>query len=210
MHLLRDLFRRTHAVEHDDPLRESLRELAVSHVDATVEGLVLALQPVVLPADPDRDLGRIEQQEEGLVRHEPVDSDQVEVEHAVEPEPAPDPLVCDRRVDVAVADDCLASLERGPNDLLDVLRTGGRVEKRLRPGLDVAAVQDELADLLAELGAAGLARRENSLSVSLQPHSQELRLRRLARAVEAFEGDEHRPHPRYRKPGIRSRGFRAR
>ena len=74
-----------------------------------------------------------------------------------------------------------------------MLRAGGRVEERLRPRLDVAAVQDELADLLAELGPAGLTRGEDRFSVGLEPRPQELCLRRFARAVEALEGDEHRP-----------------
>ncbi len=170
----------------------ALGELAIARVDAAVELLVLALEPVVLAAHPVGDGAGIEQQEEGAVGHDPADRREIEVEHPLEPEAPSDSLVRDRGVDVAVADDRLAPLERRADDLLDVLRASRRVEQRLGPRLDVAAVQDEVADLLAELGAAGLAGREDGLAVGFEARSQELRLRRLAAAVEAFEGDEHR------------------
>ena len=47
----------------------------------------------------------------------PSDRGQVELEHALEPEPARDALVRDRRVDVAVADHRRAALERRPDHL---------------------------------------------------------------------------------------------
>jgi hypothetical protein len=95
-------------------------------------------------------------------------------------------------VDVAVADHRGPTIERGTNHLLDVLRPRGRVEQRLRPRDDVTSVQHEVADPLAELGPPWLARRDDLLLPGLEPPAEELRLRRLARAVEAFEGDEHR------------------
>ena len=83
---------------------------------------------------------------------------QVEVEHPLEPEPAPDALVGDRRVEVAVADDDRAARERRPDHLLDVLRARRRVQRRLGPRRDVAAVEQQLADRLAERCPARLAR----------------------------------------------------
>ena len=74
-----------------------------------------------------------------------------------------------------------------------MLRAGGRVQERLCPRFDVATMKDELADLLTELGPARLTRGEDRFSVRLEPRLQKLCLRRFARAVEALEGDEHRP-----------------
>ena len=91
------------------------------------------------------------------VGHQPLDGRQVELEHALEPETARDALVGDRRVDVAVADHRRPARERGPDQLLDVLGTRRRVERGLRPRSDVATVEHEVADLLAERRATGLA-----------------------------------------------------
>ena len=135
-----------------------------------------------------RCLGRVEQEQERAVGEQPADGVEVELEHALEAEPAPDALVRDRGVDVAVADDRGAALERGPDHLVHVLCARGGVQQGLGPRRDVATVEDELADPLAELGASRLARRDDLLAVGLEPRAQELRLGRLARAVEAFEG----------------------
>jgi hypothetical protein len=106
-------------------------------------------------------------------------------------EPAARPLVRDGRVDVAVADHRDATLEGRPDRLVDVLGARGGVEQRLRPRCHVTAVQEELADLLPQLGPARLTRGDDLQAVSLEPPAEEVRLGRLARAVEAFEGDEH-------------------
>ena len=83
------------------------------------------------------------------------------------------------------------TVERRPDHLLHVLRARGRVEERLGPGRDVAAVEDEVADLLAELRPSGLARHDHGFALGLEARAEELRLRRLPRAVEALEGHEH-------------------
>jgi hypothetical protein len=56
-------------------------------------------------------------------------------------------------------------------------------------------VEDEVANLLAELGPAGLARRDDLHAVFLEPLLEEPRLRRLPRTVEPLERHEHRPDP---------------
>ena len=122
----------------------------------------------------------------------PLHGGEVEVEDPLEPEPARDSLVRDGRVEVAVADDQRAAGERGPDHLLDVLRASRRIEESLRPGHDVAAVQDEIADPLAELRAARLSRRDDVLALRLEARAEELGLGALPRAVEALERHEHR------------------
>ena len=139
------------------------------------------------------DLGRVDGQEERAIRQESTHRREVQVEHALEPELAPHALIRDGRVDVAVADDGRAPLERRPDHLVDMLRARRRVEERLGPRADVAAVENQVTKLLSQLRPARLTRRHDLAYVQLETRSQELRLRRLARAVEALEGDEHRP-----------------
>src|SRR5690606_21897599 len=73
----------------------------------------------------------------------------------------------------------------------DVVRTIGRVQERLRARGDLAApVQDDLAQLLAQVRAAGLAGGEDRTALLLQPLHEARRLGRLARPVAALERDE--------------------
>src|SRR5436190_1808821 len=73
------------------------------------------------------------------------------------------------------------------------------LRERLRK-LPVGLV-DPGAELLAELGPAGLPGRDDIAPIGLQRFRQQLRLRRLARAVEAFERDK--------QGSLRIRGLRA-
>ena len=57
----------------------------------------------------------------------------------------------------------------------------------------MVAVQDEVADLVAERRAARLAGRDDLDALSDESLGEKPRLSRLAAAVEALEGDEHRP-----------------
>ena len=102
------------------------------------------------------------------VGHEPLDGREVELEHTLEPEPTGDALIGNGRVDVAVADDGRAALERRPDQLLDMLGRERGVERRLGPRRDVVAVEDELADLLPERRAARLARQDDLDALGLE------------------------------------------
>ena len=73
-----------------------------------------------------------------------------------------------------------------------MLRARGGVERDLGPRRDVVAVEDEVAHLLAERGAARLAGEHDVDALALERVGEEARLGRLARAVDALEGDEHR------------------
>jgi hypothetical protein len=72
-----------------------------------------------------------------------------------------------------------------------VLCPRGSEQRGLRPRRKLIAVEHELPDRLADRRAAGLAGREHLAALRAQPGRQELRLRALAGAVEAFERDEH-------------------
>ena len=99
------------------------------------------------------------------------------------------PLVGKRRVVIAVGDHHLAVGERGRDDLGDQLPAGRHEKVHLRFSVDVQPlVQEDVADLLTQLGAAWLAHQDRV--TPLQPLGQKLGLSGLARALGAFERDE--------------------
>ena len=116
---------------------------------------------------------------------------QVELEHEVEPEAARDPLVGERRVDEAVADDVGAARERRPDHLGGMLGARGGEQRRLRPRSHVRPVEDEPAQLLAELRAARFAGRDDLASEPGEVPLEQPRLRRFPRPVHPFERHEH-------------------
>ena len=94
-------------------------------------------------------LGGRHEEEEGPVGQEPARGQEVELEHALDPEAAGQALVGERGVEVAVGDDVGAARERGPDHLVDELRPGGGEERRLGPGRQALPVEQDLADPLA-------------------------------------------------------------
>jgi len=72
-----------------------------------------------------------------------------------------------------------------------VFRARGREHRRLRPGRHLRAVQHEPPQLLAEVGAARLAREDDVASKYPQVLFEQPRLGRLPRPVDPFEGHEH-------------------
>src|SRR5690242_6981361 len=190
-HLLGDLARRARAVDRVDPLREDLRQLAVGSVDACAEVVVLTLDPVGRAADALGRFGRVDEQQVRPVREQPAHRVQIQLEHSVEAEAARDALVGEGRVEVAVADDVRAAVERGHDHLVHELRAGGGEECRLGPGCDMAGMEEQLAHLLAELGAAWLPRGDDVAALAGERLGQKLHLRRLAGAVDSLKGHEH-------------------
>src|SRR5919201_281176 len=119
--LARDLDGTAAAVDARDPLREGVRQLPVGVVDPRAEVRVLALDPVALAAHPAARLSRVDQEQVGAVGEHAADRVQVELEHALETEPARDPLVRERRVEVTVADHVRPSRQRRGDHLIDEL-----------------------------------------------------------------------------------------
>src|SRR5215207_297415 len=189
--LLRDLVHRTVAAQRDDTLGEEPGELAVTVVHEGHEGVALALNPV---AGSDRALDRlldVDEEQEGDVREDSADRVEVQREHPLDPEAARDSLIDERRVQEPVGDDLGALGQLGADHLVDELGAGGREEGGLRPRGHPVAVEQEVAHALAERRPSGPARRNHRAPLVLERLGQELGLRRLARAVEALEGDEH-------------------
>src|SRR5207244_1662107 len=128
----REVLGRLRRIGGDDTPREQLGELAVRRVDLPPELRALALDAVVLAAALCGLVG-IDQQQDRLVGEQAARRLEVQLEHAVDAEAARDSLVCERRVDVAVADHVGAALERRRDHAVDELRARGCEEQSLRP-----------------------------------------------------------------------------
>src|SRR5213080_513142 len=107
-------------------------------------------------------------------------------------QPAGTALVGERGVVVAVGDHDLRRRQRRRDDLGDQLPARGHEEVHLGLGVDLEApVEEGVADLLAQLRAAGLA-DEHRVAL-LQPLGEQLGLGGLARALRALERNEEPP-----------------
>jgi hypothetical protein len=102
-------------------------------------------------------------------------------------------LVGERRVGEAVAQHDVAALERRRDHPRDVVAPRGEHEQRFAHAVH-RAVQHELAQLLCEIGAAGLAGAHDAAAGGAQRLGGRRDVRRLAGAVDAFEGDESSAH----------------
>src|SRR5262249_40491847 len=182
---------RARAVELPDSLGEPFREFLVRAPDGGLELDALALDAIRAAAAP-RGVLCIEHDEERPVGEQAACRLHVELENVVDAEAAPDALVRERRVDVAVADDVRAFVERGPDHLVDELCTRRREQRRLRPRRDLAVVcEEQRSHALAELRPARLAGCDHAATLAAERLGQQLCLRRLAAAVDPLERDEH-------------------
>jgi hypothetical protein len=104
-------------------------------------------------------------------------------------ETAPCPLIGERGVGEAVAQHRVAACERRLNDTEQMVATCREHEQRLGQCIH-RLVQHQIAQHLRQRRAAGLARHHDTQAAVAQPRRQRLDVRRLAGAVDAFEGDE--------------------
>src|SRR5262249_37505179 len=111
----REVGGRARAVQLPDPLGEPRGQLLVGLGDRRLALDAVAFDAVGVGARAPRGLLRVERDEEGSVGEQAACRLEVEVEHVLDAEPARDALVGERRVDVAVADDVGAGLERRPD-----------------------------------------------------------------------------------------------
>jgi hypothetical protein len=132
-------------------------------------------------------------QQDGARRAEPGRGERVQGSHGLEPQLTARALVGERRVDEAVRDHPGAAPEGRADDLVDDLRPRGGVEQRLGAGADRpgAVREDERTHLLAEGRPARLPALDHLPPLGPKARREPPGLRRLAHAVQAFEGDEH-------------------
>ena len=102
-------------------------------------------------------------------------------------------LVDDIGQQVAVADDGLARGQRGPDQLLDQLGPGGHVEEHFAAAIDVqvVALEEHLADGLAQGGAARVAAGDHLVALLSEPLAKQCDLGRFSGAVAAVDGEKH-------------------
>jgi hypothetical protein len=76
-----------------------------------------------------------------------------------------------------------------------MVRTIGRIEKGFCSRRNKAsAVQNDVAQLIAQIRAAWLPSHNDGVAFVGQPFLEQTNLRRLARAITALEGDEYAGH----------------
>ena len=131
-------------------------------------------------------------EQHGEVGQQAARGPQVDLADHVRAEGATDALVGDRRVDVAVGDDDGATGERRADEPRDVLGARRGVQQRLGAGVEAGVLRGEhhLADRLGGGGAARLAGEHDLAAGGRERLGQRARLRGLARALAALEGDE--------------------
>jgi hypothetical protein len=76
-----------------------------------------------------------------------------------------------------------------------MVRTIRRIEESFCPGGDEpGAVQNDVAQFVAEVSSTWLTRDNDGVSLVTEPSLQKTNLRGLARAITALKGDEHASH----------------
>jgi UDP-glucose 4-epimerase len=170
---------------------EALAELPIAVRDCRAKGAVLPLDAIGCRASACGGGLRVEEEDERAIRREIGDGD-VQLEDPVDAEPATDALVRKRGVEVPVTHDIGAVGERRADHSLGQLGARGREERRLRPGRGLVAVQQQIADVLAERCPTWLANGDDIPPLRRQMLGEQRRLGRLPGAVHTLEGDEHR------------------
>src|SRR6266540_7215877 len=173
-----------------------------------VELQLLAFDAVALPGGPGEAGGGVEIQEDDELRQDPGGRPAVDALDRVAAEAAGDALVGEGGIQIAVAQDRGATVERRPDHLLDVLRAGGCEQQRLRPRVEVGRdrVEQDGPDPLADDGAARLPGGDHLVAAGFQLTAEQVELGGLAGALDALEGDEQAGAPL--GPGARRAGWR--
>ena len=101
------------------------------------------------------------------------------------------------RVEEPVAHHPASRIERGNDHPAHVVRTRREDEQRLGHGVE-RLLEDRPAQVLGQFGAAGLA-GDDRMPAGSGGHGirDELQVRRLARAVDAFQGNESPPRAHF-------------
>jgi hypothetical protein len=112
-------------------------------------------------------------------------------EDGVKAQPTGVALIGESGIEKAVTENDLAPIERGENDLRQVLGSVRRIEQELRDGVHrtIGGFEQDRAQAPAQIGATWLACDPNDASDSFQTIGEARDLGRLADPLRAFEGD---------------------
>ena len=178
------------------PARVLFRDLQKRRVHAGVEVLAGALHAIGTGATRgalEALSGACRHQQDGAIGHDALARKGIRRFHERPVEPAPVALVSHGGIGKAVAQDHDPALERRGYDLADQLRTGRLEDEQLGSiaHIGVRRVQHHAAQLLAHLGAAGLAKAHDLTAHSRKGVGQKADMGGLAGAIAALERDEH-------------------
>ena len=185
------------AIDEDEALGHALGEDEVALADLGVEIDVFAFHAVreiggALLEAGEADLGgNVDDDRE--VGHDVAHGETVDLGDGIGGEIARDALVHGGGIEETVAEDDLAGHEGGGDDLADELGAGRGEEQELGLGGHLVALgimDDDVANLFAELGATGLADGDDVAVFFNKAGGEEGNLSGLAGAFGTFEGDE--------------------
>lgn len=150
------------------------------------------LDAVLGPLDACKGLGDGDVEDDGEVRPAGLDGDIGDGADLLFGEAVAADLIGEGGRDKAIADDGLAGGEGGEDDLGDHLGTGSHIEEHFAAHghFGVSGVEENCADLLADLGGAWIADGEGLEMVFLEGFDEEFELGGLAGAFGAVEDDE--------------------
>jgi hypothetical protein len=143
------------------------------------------------PLQPD---GGFDVEHHGEIGNDAAGSDVVDAADDVDPQSPRVPLVGQGCIHIPFGEDQLSLPEARLHHLGDELGAGRGEQQHLRLGrhLRMGVIQEQRADPLPDRRAAGLARVDD-LVATAQPLREQLRLRRLPRALRPLDGDEQPP-----------------
>ncbi len=163
--------------------------------DAGMEIVGLGFEPVLgavalCAAEPTGQ--RIDVEQDGQIGAETVGGPAVQPQHLLGPQSASDPLVGDRGINEAIANDRGPAGQGRKDDLLDMGGAGCGEHQGFGAGIDFAAavVEHEGTQFLADGGASGFTGADDFTPTVLEPTDQQGGLGGFAGTIAAFEDDE--------------------
>src|ERR1700730_13620850 len=183
-------------VEHGEAALLDMRDLEVALAHAAMKGEIHLLEGVERAiADALHALRGIEVEEQGQIGHHAARRESIEIADGFEVHPAPEALVGQGRVGVAIGNDDGAAGESRANHLRHVLLPRRHEEEGLREwGGRRSLLLEEATNGRAKRGAVRLTGEDNFMPSRAQPLSQEATMSRLAGAFNALDGDEDTAH----------------
>jgi hypothetical protein len=151
------------------------------------------LADALIPLLRAREAGvQVDVDQHGYIGLQALAGDPVEFEDSIRRETATAALIDERGVRKAVAQDSRAGFEGGADHLFHVLRPAGEVQQQFgaRVNLGVDRVEQDAADLLADVGAARFYGFDNRPAAAAKRPGEQTKLRGLAAPVNAFKRDK--------------------
>jgi len=178
-------------IEHDPPVRLLLGFAQKAVANAAVKLQRLLVHPIALQSSGDADLG-IEVEEKGQIRGQPPRGEVIPRSKRVSVKSAPVALIDHRRIGKAIRDHDRPLEERGPNQLIDVVRTICQKEKELGPGGQSRRLQQNLTQGVSGGGRSRLSGLDHFVAGLAERFGQTPLESRFPSPFGPFQGDEHR------------------